>query len=291
MNMDLPRAITTDEIETFDKDGVVLLRQMFDADWISLLDKGLDDSLNEPTKRSRVWDRDENGREVLYDSQAWQGVPEYRRFIEDSPCAAMAGQIMQSSRANFFFDASFVRSPGVKFATPWHQDEPYWSVEGFKTCSIWMPLVPVAKESALAFVPGSHKHDKPFLQPDFGALNEDLYGDDANHVDFSGHTDLVMPDIDADPAGHGVISWDMEPGDCVVFNGRLIHGGSGNLPEDRGLRVFNTKWLGDDVRVRFREYGMDPDHTQVMTEQGLKDGDPVTCELYPEIWTKSPQAA
>jgi hypothetical protein len=54
----------------------------------------------------------------------------------------------------------------------------------------------------------------------------------------------------------------MSPGDCVAFNGRIIHGGSGTLPLERDLKVFNTQWLGDDVRASFRSYGMDPDHTE-----------------------------
>ena len=32
-----PRAIKTDEIETFHLDGVVLLKQMFTADWVDVL--------------------------------------------------------------------------------------------------------------------------------------------------------------------------------------------------------------------------------------------------------------
>ena len=53
----------------------------------------------------------------------------------------------------------------------------------------------------------------------------------------------------------------MKAGDCVAFNGRIIHGGGGKLPQGKDLRVFNTQWLGDDVRVNFRSYGMDPDHS------------------------------
>ena len=82
----------------------------------------------------------------------------------------------------------------------------------------------------------------------------------------------------------------MEPGDAVFFNARIIHGGSGNLREDRGLKVFNTQWLGDDVRVRFRKEGMDPDHCPIMKEYGLSDGAMISDarggELYPQIWTK-----
>ncbi len=286
MNRDLPRPITQDEIETYHRDGVVMLPGIFDTDWIELLARGLETNRNEPTSRSRVWDRDRANRTVFYDSQAWGRIEEYRRFIFESPCAEIAGQLMRASRVNFFFDAVFLRSPGTQFATPWHQDEPYWSVEGYDTCSIWMPLVPVTRESALAFVPGSHRWDKVLRQRDFGELNPDGETDIAR-VDFDGIETEPFPDIDADPAAYRVTSWEMRPGDCVAFNARLIHGGSGKLAADRDLQVFNTKWLGDDVRVAFRPYGMDPDHREVMTARGLKPGDRIGTDLYPEVWTRA----
>jgi ectoine hydroxylase-related dioxygenase (phytanoyl-CoA dioxygenase family) len=286
MNLDPPRTITSDEISTYHRDGVVLLPEMFDGDWIELLKQGLVANCEDPTDRSRVWHRDAAGRTMFYDSQAWQRIEEYRRFIFDSPAARIAGRLMGSTKINFYFDAVFVRSPGSQFATPWHQDEPYWSVEGYDTCTIWMPLVPVKRKNSLAYVPGSHRLDSVFYQYNFGSLNPDGKTG-VDQVDFSGVAEMSLPDIDSDPEGFGVVSWDMQPGDCVAFNSRIIHGGSGKLDDDRELRVFTTKWLGDDVRIKFRDCGMDPDHSAVMTEQGLKPGDRPGTALYPEVWART----
>ena len=285
MNSDLPRAITDVEVANYHRDGVVLLREMFDADWIALLREGLQTNCDNPTYRSRVWDRDAEGRTMFWDSQAWQGIEQYRQFIFDSPAARIAGELMGSTEINFFFDAVFVRSPGSQFSTPWHQDEPYWSVEGYDTCTLWMPLVSVKKENALAYVPGSHRRDSVFYQYNFGDLNPDGKTG-VDQVDFSAIADAEIPDIDADPDAFGVVSWDMQPGDCVVFNSRIMHGGSGKLAEDRDLQVFTTKWLGDDVRIKFRECGMDPDHSAIMTQYGLKSGDRPGTDLYPRIWSR-----
>ncbi len=286
MNTDLPRGITSVEIETYQRDGVVLLPKMFDTGWIELLQAGLVENCENPTNRSRVWDRDTEGRTMFWDSQAWQGIEQYRQFIFNSPAARIAGELMGSTRVNFYFDAVFVRSAGSQFATPWHQDEPYWSVEGYDTCTIWMPLVQVKRENALAFVPGSHRQDSVFYQYNFGNLNPDGKTD-VDQVDFSAVAEEEFPDIDSDPESFGVVSWDMRPGDCVVFNSRIIHGGSGKLDEHRDLRVFTTKWLGDDVRIKFRECGMDPDHSTIMTEYGLKPGDRPGTDLYPRVWSRT----
>jgi hypothetical protein len=74
-------------------------------------------------------------------------------------------------------------------------------------------------------------------------------------------------------------------GDCVVFNSRILHGGSGRLGPDVELRVFTSKWLGDDVRVAFRNEGMDPDFSSIMTEHGLVPGDRPGTDLLPRIWS------
>ena len=168
MNKKILRPISQNEIEQFDHDGVILLKEMFDLEWISNLSQGLDKNIDLPSNRSRIWDRDKEGRTMFYDAQAWPKIKEYQNFIFNSPAASIAGRLMKSSRINFYFDAVFVRSPGSQFATPWHQDEPYWSVEGYNTCTIWMPLVPVKRENALAFVPGSHRLDSTFYQFNLG---------------------------------------------------------------------------------------------------------------------------
>ena len=107
---------------------------------------------------------------------------------------------------------------------------------------------------------------------------EDLLRDDGT---------VPFPDVEANRGDYDILSWDMEPGDCVAFNARIIHGGSGNLSEGRDLKVFNTQWLGDDVRVCFREEGMDPDHSTIMTEHGLKPGDRPGTALYPQVWARA----
>ena len=286
MNTGLLRTITPNEVETYHRDGVLKLSGMFDKDWIEILNKGLDANIETPTRRSRIWYKDTSGRSMFYDHTAWQGIEEYRKFIFNSPAAQICGQLMDSSTVNFFFDSVFVRSTGTQFETPWHQDEPYWSVEGYDACSLWMPLVPVKRKSSLSFVPGSHRLKTVFKQYNFGDLNP-VRKKNVDQVDFSDIAEQEFPDINADPKRFGVVSWDMQPGDCIAFNGRTMHGGSGKLDDDCELRVFTTKWVGDDVRIKFRDCGMDPDHSPDMIEKGLKPGDRPDTNLYPQVWKRS----
>ena len=278
--------ISTDVVERFSIDGVVCVRAAIEDLWLESLRDGVAYNLEHPSSRGRVWDRDAAGGSCLYDSQVWQDIPQYRDFVLNSPMAELAGRVMNSDRVNFFFDAIFVRTPGNQFRTPFHQDEPYWSVSGFDTCSVWMPLVPVEARSALEFVRGSHRWQNRFRQTNFGALT----GDERDQVHFD-ETLEPFPDIEGEREQFDLVSWDMEPGDVAIFNARIIHGGSGRLAPNRDLKVFNTQWLGDDVRVEFRPEGMDPDHSKVMSEIGLQPGDRVGTDLYPEVWRRRSTSA
>ena len=219
MNNELLRPISTEEIDIYHRDGVIPLRGMFDKDWIELLNKGLNVNCESPTERSRIWDKDDAGHTMFYDTLAWREIEEYKKFIFDSPAAQICGQLMKATTVNYFFDAVFVRSHGTKFETPWHQDEPYWSIEGYDACTLWMPLVPVKEKNCLSFVPGSHRFKSVFNQKNFGEIT----GHPKDQVDFSKVADQEFPDINANPERFGVVSWEMQPGDCIAFNLSLIH--------------------------------------------------------------------
>ena len=67
-----------------------------------------------------------------------------------------------------------------------------------------------------------------------------------------------------------------------------LHGGSGRAGRKiSDLQVFTSKWMGDDVRIKFKECGMDPDHSSIMTEYGLKPGERPGTVLYPDVWPRN----
>lgn len=272
-------------IEEFDRNGAVCVRGAFDRKWIELLRQGFARVRADPGPGAHEYIRTSDGKIFSSDPDNWERVPEYRAFVQESSCAELAARLMKSERANLFFDQSFYRSPGQQFRTPWHQDEPYWSIEGFQTLGIWMPLMSVEKKSSLEFVAGSHKWEQRYQQIDFDDVSPEAIKRNKPNLDGEGW--LPLPDFDADPEDWGVISWEMEPGDCAIFNGRTYHGGSGRLAPDRDLWVYNTKWAGDDVRAAFRPWKMQPDHTPKMMAGGMKHGDRLDPRLFPELWPRS----
>ncbi len=108
------------------------------------------------------------------------------------------------------------KPPGVEQAVhPFHQDAAYFMFQPQDKClGVWIPLDPVSEENgALTIVPRSHRLDvhkhiakKGF---NFGALAAEGVEDNADYHERA-------------------ITLSMQPGDCLLFNTRLLHRSGGN---------------------------------------------------------------
>ena len=156
-------------------------------------------------------------------------------MIETSPAAEVAADLMQSKSVQMFHDHVLVKEPGTSMATPWHQDGPYYFVEGQQTISFWSPLDPV-RQATLRCVAGSHRWEKEVL-PTRWVSEEGFFADEGQYI--------PVPDPDAE--GMRVVEFEMEPGDAVAFNYRTLHGARGNQSDSR-RRAFSLRLVGDDAR-------------------------------------------
>jgi ectoine hydroxylase-related dioxygenase (phytanoyl-CoA dioxygenase family) len=75
-----------------------------------------------------------------------------------------------------------------------------------------------------------------------------------------------------------MLSWDMQPGDCLVHSGFTIHGAAGNSTPNTRRRALATRWVGDDVVYRVREKA----HAELQAT-GLADGDILPGEQFPQV--------
>ncbi len=270
-----PAAMALDPatLESYRRDGVVLLRGAF-ADWVEPLRAGLERNLAAPEAYAFPCESNPSGAPGrFFDSYCnWHRIPEYRDFVLGSPAAALAGQLMGARRAQFFHEHCFLKEPGTSRATPWHQDMPYYCVEGTQTASVYVALDAMTEEVAVRFVAGSHRWGKVFYPRVF------LDGADFNTEDASMSP---VPDIAAGDATYDLRGWDLEPGDTVVFDFRTLHGTGSGLVKDR-RRAFSTRWLGDDVVYCIRPGEMSPP----LGDIGLKPGDPMPEDCFPVLWRR-----
>ncbi len=271
MNSDPLRRIEQSEISCYERDGVVCLKAMFDGGWIDFMAEAVEETMRQPGPHGESYTKPGNPGRFFGDLDMWQRQQHFRRFVFDSPAAAIAAAIMGSRRINFFYDQLLVKEPGTTERTPWHQDQPYWAVSGRQVCSIWLPLDPVAKANGVEYVRGSHRWQRTFLPYHF--------------TDGSPYRERAlepMPDIDQDRGAHDIVSFDMEPGDCLVFQAMIVHGAPGNAAGDRRRRAFATRWTGDDAR-----YCVHDGEVAIPTsDPGLKHGDVMDCALFPRVWPR-----
>ncbi|WP_170595868.1 phytanoyl-CoA dioxygenase family protein [Ruegeria arenilitoris] len=231
----MPHPLVSPEmIETYRNDGVVLVKGLF-ADHVDALREGVARNMADPGPYASENKKEGETGRFFDDYCNWSRIPEFRQVIQASPVAEVAADLMESRSVQMFHDHVLVKEPGTSMATPWHQDGPYYFVEGRQTISFWSPLDPVT-QATLRCVAGSHLWEKEVL-PTRWVSEEGFFPDEGQYI--------AVPDPEAE--GMRIVEFDMKPGDAVAFNFRTLHGARGNQSDSR-RRAFSLRLVGDDVR-------------------------------------------
>ena len=203
--------------EDFRRDGAACVRGAFSPQELALVERGIERNLAEPSERALVASRPDDPGRFFEDFCNWSRIPEYEGFIRHSRAAAIAGELMGSQRVRLFHDHLLVKEPGTRQATPWHQDQPYYNIEGVQNCSMWMPVDPVDRESTLEFVAGSHRG--PWLMPRTFMDSEAKW--------FPAGSLEELPDVEENRGAFEILAWELEPGDAVFFHMLTLHAAGG----------------------------------------------------------------
>jgi ectoine hydroxylase-related dioxygenase (phytanoyl-CoA dioxygenase family) len=254
-------------VEAFERDGCVCLRGVFSDEWLEPMRRSAEQALGAPGPTAKVYTASTEPGRFSSELGLWMRDDAFRRYAFESPGAEIAARVLRSRKINFFFDHLLVKEPGTYARTPWHQDQPYWNVAGWQLCSIWMPLDPVEQHVSMELVRGSHRWGAEF-QP-------------YNFVDgqpYAGRHHTPVPDIEAERGRYDIVSYALEPGDCIVFHARTLHAAPGNSSPER-RRVVATRWAGDDVTYLVRQGKVG----YPLSDPGLETGDPMDCAMFPRV--------
>ena len=266
MNYAPIRAITQDEINTFNVDGVVCLRQFFDTNTVELLREIAEENILNPSPMAIDASQGGTGR-FFGDTFVWAHHPQLKEFVWHSPAADMAKEILQSNKINVIFDQFLIKDPGTSTPTLWHHDQTYWPVAGSQVATMWIELDPVTNATgAVGYIKGSHKWGKRFKAVSF--KGKDMYKEDLPEV----------PDIAANRDKYEFIQYEMEAGDCTIHHGLALHGAPGNSSQTQKRRAYIIRWAGDDVT-----YDPRPNLQPMLRDPGINVGDPLDCELFPVV--------
>ena len=262
------RAGLTDE---FRRNGAVCVRGVFTKEEVALLREGIKQNLAQPSPRAKVASRPDDPGWFFEDFCNWQENEAYRHFISRSAAPAVAGALMGCETVRLYHDHLLVKEPNTRQRTPWHQDQPYYNVAGSQNVSMWIPVDPVARESTLEFVAGSHLG--PWLMPRTFMDNDAKWFPEGSLAE--------LPDIEADRAAYPIVGWALEPGDMVCFNMLTLHA-SGGVGGNTRRRAFSIRFLGDDMRHAPRRWRTSPDFPGLSKE--LPEGAPMDHPLFPVLW-------
>lgn len=265
--------ISDDHIAAFHADGAVCLRGVFSADWIDRLREGTQQALSRHGPYASVQSEPSDPGFFYTEYFLWRRLSAFSEFALSSCTAEIASGLLGSEEIRFFYDGLFVKEPHTLKPSQWHQDQPYYPVDG-NLVVIWTPMDAVERDTSLRVVRGSHRWNRWFLPV--------LFKGDKNMNRTESRYE-PLPDVDAEPARYEVLSWDVEPGDCIAFNGFALHGARGNRTGTR-RRALSTTWLGSDAIYAPRPGELEP-HFQYMTAN--TPGEPlVDNDLFPLVWPR-----
>jgi ectoine hydroxylase-related dioxygenase (phytanoyl-CoA dioxygenase family) len=266
-------------VQAFAAYGAVVLRGLLTPAELTLLRAGIDANLAAPSPRALVASRPDDPGFFIEDFCNWADNPQYRQLIFSSALAPVAARLMQSRTARLYHDHMLTKEPGTRQPTPWHQDQPYYNVDGMQNVSFWIPVDPVSRAATLEFAAGTHRG--PWLMPRTFMTHEARW--------FPEGALAELPDIEAgrraQPPTHRVLGWALEPGDAVAFHMLTLHA-SGGVEPGRRRRVFSVRFLGDDMRHAPRPWKTSPEFPGLADE--LPAGAEMNHPLFPMLWGGQP---
>ena len=264
MNRSLIRAITDDEIATYQRDGVVCLRGMFDREWVEWLRDTVDTVPGNYGNRAFLW--------PFYDA--------FRECAFDSPVGDIAASVMGSHTCGVTIDIAFVKDPHSKSLTPWHHDQPYYQVQGEQVCGMWIGLDKATRENgAMEWIKGSHRWSRTFEPDPFD-------GSEQFETVHAGRERVL--DIDSDRDKYDIVMFETEPGDCIVDHALVLHS-AGDNTTDYPRRAITYALYGDNASFATIPPSRGVEDTR---DLGLTTGDafPPDHPLVPQIWPKRERA-
>jgi len=256
--------LSADQIQSFRRDGHILLRGVAPKEEIELLRPAIIQAM-EPVVRGK----DRQGRLDDYSSlftqvtNVWRMSEVVRRFIFAQRFARIAAELMGVDGVRLYHDQVLFKPPGGR-PTPWHVDHYYWPLETEHTITMWMPLVDLRREmGSMVFASGSHK---------LGKITERPISEESQEF----FERLISQN------GFRRVSYELKAGDATFHSGRVLHSAHANNSSTT-REVITIIYYADGTRL----LAPDNEHRKVDMEvfhPGQKPGEIAASELNPVLW-------
>ena len=275
----LPTPVTAPQCNAgaaYARDGAVLLRGAVSPSELDLLTAGISQVLARPSPRHGIASARNDAGLFFEDFCRWRDVAPLEAFVRGTHLSRIAAELLGVPAVRLFHDHILVKEPGTAATTPFHQDEPYYDIEG-PGVSFWLPVDPVAEEECLEVMPGTHLGPlflpRTFLTKEakwhaVGALPE-------------------VPDYGARPTA-GALRWALAPGDAIAFSFRAVHGAPGVRAIASRRRVFSLRFVASEAVFVPRPWRTSPQLADALTpgeEDARIPGQPLRGPWFPTLFS------
>jgi ectoine hydroxylase-related dioxygenase (phytanoyl-CoA dioxygenase family) len=260
--------VPDDLVAAFARDGVVCLRSVLQGTEVAAAADAIEAVLASPSPLAQVASAADDPGAFTEDFCRWREIPQIEHLARYSRVPALAAALMATPQVRFYHDHVLVKEGRTKQRTPWHQDQPYYNVDG-PGVSAWIPVDPVPADGCLELVAGSHRG--PWLMPRTFLSKEARWFPEGSLAE--------LPDIDADPGAWDLRRFDLQPGDAIFFDFLTVHGAPGfGYPTRR--RILSLRYLSAGARHAPRAWRTSPPFD--LGE--LPVGAPMDHPLFPVVW-------
>lgn len=182
-----PYQLTDEQIEFYQQNRYIKLKQVFDEDTISFFNDIISQRvaiMNQEVKP--LEERNTYGKAFLQLFNLWREDDVIKDFIFSKRLGKIATDLMQTTGVRIYHDQALFKEGGGGI-TPWHADQYYWPLETDKTITAWIPLQATPLElGPLEFSAGSHQivegRDLEISDESESAIQQKLRVTDFKHV-------------------------------------------------------------------------------------------------------------
>jgi ectoine hydroxylase-related dioxygenase (phytanoyl-CoA dioxygenase family) len=250
--------LSKEKIDFYQENGFVQVDNVLSEDELFELRKYLEEAMNSNGSLSIQTDKKGGSYYRILNQKVntWRDHAGMGKYVFHPRFAKMALELSGENGIRLFHDQALLKMPGDSKPTPWHQDFPYWPMNGkkdTKTLSIWVALDDVDENNGcMMFLPKSHRVGK--LKP----------------------IDLVNPQ-DVSEFTKGTIVEDKQPvmvrmraGSCTFHNGLTFHYAHANKT-DRPRRALVMIYMPDETTYNGKPHPI-TDGLDLAKDQPLSGG-------------------
>ena len=238
--------MTTENLrDKFQTDGVICLPQLLSTAELEIMRTAWQWSIDNPGRGATRLNPGAPGS-FYGDLANPASFDPYHAANFDTCLAQTVASIWSKPDVWFMYEQVFFKTGGESDSarrTPWHQDLPYLPIEGNDLAVAWISFEHLSGDESLEFVRGSHRQ----------TLYDGSKFDPADDIlPLYGTGDLPrLPNIEADRKNWDIISFDVTPGDVVLFHPAMLHGGA-PVPAGKTRRTLSLRYFGSSSKVAWR---------------------------------------